>query len=103
MPPIRFRIRTVMIAIVVLAVLMFTLTGILRSNAQVGLSLMTDILFAAAVVAAVVVVPIAVVIEFSVFAVFFCRGRTHRRQFLRKDSRPFRRPKPDQSGEPERA
>jgi hypothetical protein len=106
MPPVRFRIRTVMIAVVALAVLMRmvrALNGPFFDDMVVFAAAV--VLLAAAIVASLVVVIVflaRVVVDLFVFAVYSWRGPTRPRQFTRTANRPFRRPEPGRRGEPER-
>ena len=105
MPPIRFRIRTVMIAVAALAVLMAmvkTLRGPFFENM---------IMFTAAVVclaAGTVVFLVAVIVflaagvrDLFAFGVYSCHDRLRQLSFPRHARRRFRRLDPGRSGEPE--
>jgi hypothetical protein len=101
MPPIRFRIRTIMIVIATVAVLMavaveFRIIPLMHAFLEiVPLSQLIPVAVFAAVL-------FASVVE---FLVFWDRYWSHRRRagrFSRKGIRPIGRPLPDQGGESKR-
>ncbi len=103
MSHIRFRIRTIMIAIAALAVAM----GALRLpfvNNMIVFTAAVVLLVAAAIAIPVLAVGSVVRAVVDVFpcAVYFWRGRTRPRRFSRTANSPFRTPEPDRSEEPTR-
>ena len=97
MPPIRFRIRTIMIVIAAVAVVMGLLMG-LRPNWPLILLFFK----VGGVLTVMAVFLVALVLEFAAFATYLSRGRTRPRQVRRAGNRPIGRSEPDRSGEPER-
>ncbi len=91
---IRFRLRTMMIAIALLAVLM----GLLML--QFRLIARTDTTFLFAVeFAAIIVLVVPSLLQFYILAAYFWRGPTRHGEFSRTDD-PTRRPDHDARGEP---
>ncbi len=114
MSPVRFRIRTIMIAIAALAVVMgalsalrlpffdnmvaFTAAVVFLAAATVAF-LVAVIVFLARFLGLVVVAIARVVVDLFACAVDSWGGRMGLRQFSWMAERPFRRPEPERSGE----
>ena len=84
MPPIRFRIKTIMVVIATLAVVM----GLLMN--------------AGVVAATAIVLLVGSLVEFSAFSFHLSRGRTRPPQFSRKANRLVGMQEPARSGERKR-
>jgi pilus assembly protein TadC len=95
MPPIRFRIRTIMITIAAVAVMM----GVLRF-ATPWINGFLDIVPLSRIVP--VAVLFGAVVEFLVFWLYFSSHRRRARRIPRKADHPSRRPEPERSEEPMR-
>jgi Cu/Ag efflux pump CusA len=91
MPPVRFRIRTIMIVIASLAALMALLRLAVPVYAPYVFSLVL------AVMAGLLV---ALVVQFYIVAVYFWRARSIRREGWMTDNRRVRKSEADRSGEP---
>ena len=111
MPPIRFRIRTIMIAIVVVAVVMAVFTAVMRSlppwRRPFRHALSVCYMIFLYMISHPIIAFLAIVLFVSVVqsAVFWDRFRSLRRKprrFAIKAGRRIARPRPDQSGEAER-
>jgi hypothetical protein len=111
MPPIRFRIRTIMIAIVVVAVVMAVFTAVMRSlppwmhpfrNAfSVCYMIFLDMI-SHPIIAFLAIVLFVSVVQSAVFWDRFRSLRRKPRRFAIKAGRRIARPGPDRSGEAER-
>ena len=93
MRPIRFRLRTMMIAIASLAALM----GLLMLQFRLMARMRAESLFAIEF-AAIIVVIIPLLLQFYILAAYFWRGPTRRSELSMPDN-PTRKTIPDQSGE----
>ncbi len=106
MPPIRFRIRTIMIAIASLAVLMAMVKALRGPFFENMVMFTAAVVFLAAAtvvfLVAVILFLIALVRDLFAFAVYFWRGRTRLLQFPRNDNLRFRRLEPSRRGQPEK-
>ncbi len=104
MPPVRFRIRTIIIAIAVLAVLMAMVRALMGSFFDNMVMFTAAVVFIAAATVGCLLLAIVflfkVAVELCAFAVDFWRGRTRLSQFAENTDHPFRRPE-DPSREPE--
>jgi hypothetical protein len=96
MPPIRFRIRTIIIAIAVLGVLMAMVRALMGSFFDNMVMFTAAVIFVAAATVSLLLVVIGflvnVVVDLFAFAVDSWRGRTRLRQFAGNTDHPFRRP-----------
>ena len=109
MPPIRFRIRTIMIVIAAVAVVMASavLTSDLHiiRRAHAFLEILFEVFSLSQIIAVIVFAAVFFVsaVEFLVFWDRYCHQRRRAGQISRKAKRPIRRPEPHRSGEPEKA
>jgi hypothetical protein len=103
MSPLRFRIRTIMIAIAALAVVMGAISALQSPFFDNMVAFTAALVFlvaaAVAILALLVVSVVRVVIDVLVYAVHFWLGRMRWWQFSRNVHRPFRRPEPGQRPE----
>jgi phosphatidylglycerophosphate synthase len=103
MPPIRFRIRTIMILIAALALVMGALNALRLPFFDNMIAFTAALIFlvsaAVAILVLVVFFVVRVVVDLFACAVYFWRGRTRWWQFSRRVHRPFRRRETDRRGE----
>ena len=111
MPPIRFRIRTIMIAIVLVAVVMAVFTAVMRSlppwmhpfRDAFSLCYMIFLgMISHPIIAFLAIVLFVSVVQAAVFWDRFRSLRRKPRRFAIKAGPRIARPGPDQSGAPER-
>lgn len=96
MPPIRFRIRTMMAVIALVPVFLWARPDPLSFF---GVFAMVEIVLLPTILVVTITFLVAVIVEIIATEVFSWPGRIRRWQSARKSNGPFRSSGPDQSGE----